>query len=433
MVLACSRGALAARCGDGMLTRLPRLPRLPGALHACFASSGHAQTIPIGQGGRLVIDMAKAAAVVKVTTQWIDSCSVEVSRLPAGSDGRSLAGAGVKEVLSNLDAAGLSLHADEAQAQVTLAHDKEHSSVEDTYLIEAVVPELFSVELLASHGDVSVSKKIKGDCKVRLDRGDINVGIVRGETIRLSTGRGHIKVDELEGNVDITATSNVRARLINGAKVNINTTGHDDPSVNVGALYSSGAHITSAGNVGVSSCHGRIAVHTADTSGSVNLSSVSGTAHVSAGEGGATVHMDVLEEGTASHIRSNGGNINVSLSQQVDADVEITGDVVKVPSTFEGDTQRGRAVGSIYSAQVEPSRATRHGSTSSTDAGGGKIDMVGARGQSLRQYFPGNTATTSVRPKLSVVAEGGCVVVETLSWADNITRKFAAREAATGL
>lgn len=153
--------------------------------------------------------MAKAAAVVKVTTQWIDSCNVAVSRLPAGLNGRSSAGAGAKEVLSSLGAAGLSLHADEAQAQVTLAHDKEHLGAEDTYLIEAVVPELFSVELLASHGSVSVSKKLKGDCKVRLDRGDINVGIVRGETIRLSTGRGHVKVDELEGNVDITATSEV--------------------------------------------------------------------------------------------------------------------------------------------------------------------------------------------------------------------------------
>lgn len=74
------------------------------------------------------------------------------------------------------------------------------------------------------------------------------------------------------------------ARLINGAKVKIDTTGDGDPSVTVGALYSSGAHITSAGNVGVSSCHGRIAVDTAGTSGGVNLSSVNGTAQVSTGE-----------------------------------------------------------------------------------------------------------------------------------------------------
>lgn len=74
------------------------------------------------------------------------------------------------------------------------------------------------------------------------------------------------------------------ARLINGAKVRIDATGEGDPSVTIGALYSSGAHITSAGNVGVASCHGRIAVDTAGTSGRVNLSSVNGTARVSTGE-----------------------------------------------------------------------------------------------------------------------------------------------------
>lgn len=63
----------------------------------------------------------------------------------------------------------------------------------------------------------------------------------------------------------------------------IDATGGGDPSVTVGALYSSGAHIASAGDVRVSSCHGRIAVHTAGTTGSVNLSSVNGTAHLSAG------------------------------------------------------------------------------------------------------------------------------------------------------
>jgi len=77
----------------------------------------------------------------------------------------------------------------------------------------------------------------------------------------------------------------VHARLINGARVKIDVTGDGDRSVAVGALYSSGAHITSAGDVGVSSCHGRIAVHTADAAGSVNLSSVNGIALVSTGAG----------------------------------------------------------------------------------------------------------------------------------------------------
>lgn len=63
----------------------------------------------------------------------------------------------------------------------------------------------------------------------------------------------------------------------------IDAVGDPDPSVTVGAMYSSGAQITSTGNVRVTSCHGRIAVNTAGSSGGVNLGSVNGTAQVSTG------------------------------------------------------------------------------------------------------------------------------------------------------
>lgn len=122
----------------------------------------------------------------------------------------------------------------------------------------------------------------------------------------------------------------------------------------------------------------------------------------------------------------------MSMSQQVDADLDIEASSIELPSKFKGDIRTGKAVGSIKSAAVEPSRAARYGSTRSNykDAGGGKIDLVGARGQSLRQYFPNDAASSSSHPKISVMAKGGSVVVDILSWADNIARKFAAREAA---
>lgn len=194
----------------------PLLPR--AAARACLMSSGRtqAQTFQVGQGGRLVVDMAKAAAVVKVTTKWIDSCSLTISRLPAGADPDcyDLEGLGaIKQVVPfrSLHAAGLTLQADETLAQLTLVHGQERTGAnwEGTYLVEAAVPELFSLDVSVSHGNVSVSKKLKGDCQIRLDSGDIGVGTVRGETIRLSTGRGRVKVDELEGNVDIKATADV--------------------------------------------------------------------------------------------------------------------------------------------------------------------------------------------------------------------------------
>lgn len=125
------------------------------------------------------------------------------------------------------------------------------------------------------------------------------------------------------------------------------------------------------------------------------------------------------------------------MSQQVDADLKIAANSIELPSTFEGDTETGKAAGRIKSARVEPSRAAaRDGSITSSsqdDAGGGKIDLVGARGQSLRQYFPNDPATSSVRPKLSVMAKGGSVELEILSWADNIVRRCIARDAVAAL
>ncbi|CAM9507524.1 unnamed protein product [Scytosiphon promiscuus] len=420
-----------------LLRRLPMLRMTRRAGRGRFMSSGRPRTFQIGQGGRLVIDAGNAQAVVKVTTQWIDSCNVAIFQMPASARGgweldeTRNNGSGL---VSGEDVEGLTLGADDALGEVTVAHDgdREGGDSEKAYLIEAVVPELFSVDVKAWRGSVSVSRKMKGDCLVQLDEGNINIGTIRGETIRLSTGSGRVEVDELEGNVDISATSDVRARLINGAKVKIDAAGDNGPSVTVGAMYSSGAQITSAGNVKVTSCHGRIAVDTAGSSGSVNLGSVNGTAQVSTGEGGAAVHMDVLEEGTGSHIRSDGGDVSISLSPQADADVNITGRKIELPSSFEGDNQSGKAAGRINSAAVEPSRAARFGSprSSSKEAGGGKIDLVGARGQSLRQYFPSDAATNDVRPGLTVAAREGAVVVEILSWADNIARKFMAREAA---
>lgn len=196
-----------------MIQLLPR-----AAVRTCLTSSGrtHTHNSQVGQGGRLVVDMAKAAAVVKVTTQWIDSCSLTISRLSAGADPDccDVEGLGaIEQVIhfSSLDAAGLTLQADETLAQLTLAHDQKQMGAdwEGTYLVEAVVPELFSLKVSVSNGNVSVSNKLKGDCQIQVDSGDIGVGTVRGETIRLLTGDGNVKVDELEGNVDIKATADV--------------------------------------------------------------------------------------------------------------------------------------------------------------------------------------------------------------------------------
>lgn len=168
--------------------------------------------VHIGQGGHLSICMPKATGTIKVTTQWKDSCDIAISRLPAVSTGGDDDdGNTVKESeMTSLNAGsiGLSLKIDEVLQEISLVRDEEWATPDDpgTYLIEAIVPELFSIDLSLGNGSISVLQKIKGDCRIVLDMGDIDVGVIRGEDIALSTGSGGVNADELEGKVAIAAT-----------------------------------------------------------------------------------------------------------------------------------------------------------------------------------------------------------------------------------
>ena len=75
----------------------------------------------------------------------------------------------------------------------------------------------------------------------------------------------------------------VSARLINGSQVQIAAAG-DEASVKIGGLYSSGARISSTGDITVSASHGLISVHTEGSLGAVALSSVNGAFQVSTGK-----------------------------------------------------------------------------------------------------------------------------------------------------
>lgn len=112
----------------------------------------------------------------------------------------------------------------------------------------------------------------------------------------------------------------------------------------------------------------------------------------------------------------------VSMSQDVNADMIITGNIGELPASFEGDIQATKAEGIINCPETRSSQGLRR-EGSVQDSGQGKIDLIGARNQSLRHFFP-NDAGSNARPKLSVSAVKGSVGLETLSWAENIARKF---------
>ena len=113
------------------------------------------------------------------------------------------------------------------------------------------------------------------------------------------------------------------------------------------------------------------------------------------------------------------GDISLSVSHEVQANIDIKGKINELPSSFEGHAEPCQAVGTIDRREIQASDP--YGSVA--NEGRGKIDLTGARHQSLRQYFK-TSAKPNTPPTISVSSAGGSIRMETLSWADNIVRKF---------
>lgn len=196
-------------------------PHHTGICRTCCtgATAGELKTYLIGQGGRLSVRLPSATAVVRVSTEWTDECHIILSTLPAAVSG-TWNDSGSRTYDSELEGAEkleccrltgkrLRVDVDEADQHVIVtavtAVDDDVRQ-EKVYFVEAVVPEMCSVDVSAACGRVAISKKLKGCCLVRLGKGDISVGVVRGERTDFSTGSGRVVAKELEGNVNITAT-----------------------------------------------------------------------------------------------------------------------------------------------------------------------------------------------------------------------------------
>lgn len=112
--------------------------------------------------------------------------------------------------------------------------------------------------------------------------------------------------------------------------------------------------------------------------------------------------------------RSDSGNIHLSSSQEVQTSLDIRGNIYELPSNFEGHSESRKAVGMI----------TRAVKACVSDQGRGKINLTGARDQSLHQFFGDSTKGSMHVPSLSVSSEQGSIKMQTLSWADNIIKMF---------
>ncbi|CAM9164777.1 unnamed protein product [Choristocarpus tenellus] len=380
--------------------------------------------IKVEQGGNLKILCPERVATIEITSAWADHCDITVFRI--GSNNIPAAESlPVGECSSSVETEDITFDFEGESGNVVVAIGEadqrdstrvEGKSLENrpAYLIQATIPQLFSVETCAGYGSFQITNKLKGFCKVCLDSGDIEVGTVRGECIELSTGDGRVNANELEGNIEIYANK-VDAKLVNGARVSINSAGLGS-CVTLGGIYSPEAIIAAEGEVEISSSHGVINV--AGENRNVTLWGVNGAAEVSTGGGDISVHLEELEPGTCSQMRSCLGNISVSVSPEVEADVDITGTIKKLTESFLGQAQGNRALGKTM-RQSEASVGNNRSRATSM----GKINLLGAREQSLQNFIKEQRHNQVALPGVMLATEKGSVSLETLGWADMIRRK----------
>lgn len=107
----------------------------------------------------------------------------------------------------------------------------------------------------------------------------------------------------------------------------------------------------------------------------------------------------------------------VSMSYDVNSNINLAGKLGALPSVFEGETQADKAQGRIGGPSMGQDITVQQ------DTGGGKINLAGAREQSLSNFF-GKGEQSTVLPSLEVSSVKGTVGLEIVSWIDSVTRKF---------
>lgn len=107
------------------------------------------------------------------------------------------------------------------------------------------------------------------------------------------------------------------------------------------------------------------------------------------------------------------------MSTETTVHLEANGKAEMVPANFMGTFQPDKVEGRIMGSGSIVGSDSKYAKSYS---GRGKISLVGAREQSLRNFSP-QTEGKMDFPKLHVAAAEGLIRFEIVSWADNLIRK----------
>ncbi len=243
----------------------------------------------------------------------------------------------------------------ENDVDIRIERDRKYGNEEISVDIRVKVPEMYSLDLKTSGGDIDVGD-LRGDVLARTSGGDINVGNVTDAVIRVhtsggdvnvkggaretkvSTSGGDIEILDARGAVDATTSGGDVTIGDAGGEVSAKTSGGD---IRIGHTTGEVKAKTSGGDITIERADGEVDVHTsggdvtidsaegrlnAGTSGGdITIANATGgglTAKTSGGdiEAGLRAAVSALEEDWL--LQSSGGELTISIPEDLQASLE---------------------------------------------------------------------------------------------------------------
>jgi DUF4097 and DUF4098 domain-containing protein YvlB len=184
--------------------------------------------------------------------------------------------------------------------------------------------------------------------------------------VNVETRAGHVRSDDVDGNLDITTRGgHVEAGNVTG-KTHINTAGGHIKMGNAGsyaALRTAGGHIevgdvgadllakTAGGHISVGNVKGSVIAKTAG--GGIDIEQATGSIEATTSGGSVRARFAGQPAGD-SKLETSGGSVRVELAGNLKLDVTASSSMGRIVSDYDlqGDHDAGRRSSSTYSAQL---------------------------------------------------------------------------------
>ena len=357
------------------------------------------KTFKITQGGNLFFDFNNiSVSNIILCTAWQDHVDINVVDSKSHCDVKF-----EENVVDNL----------------LVISDSEQNTLQQSKIDIAVTcPELCNITINARQLSLNVRNKLHGDVNVTCAGGTISLDKIRGHKLNFNCGNTDIVIHKLiEGNINVQRCKNFNSKLVNGDIINVECT----ERIKVGAVYSKNATFCSKSSIEIDSTHGVCKLQNSNED--IKVNSLDGSCDILSESGNIFIHINKIDHNSNSTLVSKKGNTNVNIDAAVNTKFLLKSKAKElkiISNLFLHELMDDNYVVGYHLQDLADKN--------SNDKGSGKINLSSAYKQSLYTFIndsvkDGKNITSSIASSISINSYGS-IQLETISWMDNIKKKY---------